>query len=112
MREPAGHPLHALQLVWPAEGWKKPLAHPEQADTVDTAENFPPVHSMQVLAPGSAPLLVTEPSAHTVHEASLEPIEYSPAAQAVQVVPPTNMLLSVIEPAWHGKQKVWLSESW
>jgi hypothetical protein len=67
---------------------------------------------MQVLAPGSAPLLVTEPSAHTVHEASLESVEYSPAAQAVQVVPPTNMLLSVIEPAWHGKQKVWLSESW
>jgi hypothetical protein len=112
MRKPVGHPLHSIQLIWPAEGWKKPPAHSEQADTAEATENFPTAHSVQVLAAGSAPLLVTEPAGHTTQEASLESVEYLPAAHAVQVIPPTDMPLSAIEPAWHGKQNVWPSDSW
>jgi hypothetical protein len=111
MRKPVGHVLHSIQLIWPAEGWKKSSVQSEQAETAEVTENSPTAHSVQALAPASAPLLETEPASHTMHEESLESVEDVPAAQAVQVAPPTNMPLSVIEPAWHGKQNVWPSDS-
>jgi hypothetical protein len=104
MREPAGHPAHSVQLVRPAEGWKKPAAQSEQVATSEACENFPTAHSVQALAPGSLPVLVTEPAAHTMHAATFDAAENSPAAHAVQVVAPAAEPVSVIEPAWQSVQ--------
>jgi hypothetical protein len=102
-----GQLIHEL---WPAEGWKNPAAHSEQELSVEATENFPAAHPVQVLAPDSSPLLVTDPDPHAMHKTMLESVEYSPAAQAVQVVLPIKAPVSVIEPAWHGKQNVWPAE--
>jgi hypothetical protein len=86
-------------MLWPAEGWKNPAAHSEQALTAESAVNFPTAHSVQVLAPGSLPVLVTEPASHTTHAATFDTAENSPAAHAVQIVAPAAEPVSVIEPA-------------
>ena len=86
-------------MVWPTEGWKNPEAHSEQALTAEASEIFPTAHSVQELAPGSLPVLATEPAAHAVQEATPGSLEYSPAAHAVQVVAPVAEPVSVIEPA-------------
>ena len=99
-------------MDWPAEGWKDPAAHSEQALTAEAPEKVPTAHSVQVLAPGSLPVLVTEPAAHTVHAATFDTAENSPAAHAVQVVAPAAEPVSVIEPAWHGKQNDCPSDPW
>ena len=54
---------------------------------------------MQELAPGSLPVLVTEPATQTMQDATLESLEYSPAAHAVQLVAPVAEPVLVIEPA-------------
>jgi hypothetical protein len=91
--------VHGAHMLWPAEGWKNPAAHSEQAFTAEADVNFPTAHSVQVLAPGSLPVLVTEPTAHGMQKATSESLEYSPAAHTVQVVAPTAEPVSVIEPA-------------
>ena len=85
-------------MLWPAEGWKKPAAHSEQALTAEASENVPTAHSVQVLAPGSFPMFVTEPAAHVTHAATFDTAENSPTAHTVQVVAPTAEPVSVIEP--------------
>jgi hypothetical protein len=91
-----------MHMVWPAEGWKNPEAHTEQVLDVEASENVPTVHSVQVLAPGSLPVLVIEPAAHTTH--AFDTAEYSPAAHAVHAVAPAAEPVSVIEPAWQSVQ--------
>jgi hypothetical protein len=59
---------------------------------------------VQVLAPGSLPVLVIEPAAHTTHTATFDTAENSPAAHAVQLVAPAAEPVSVIEPAWQLAQ--------
>ena len=86
-------------MLWPAEGWKKSAAHSEHMLTAEATANFPTAHSVQVLAPGSLPVLVIEPAAHAMQEAALGSLEYSPAAHAMQVVAPAAEPVSVIEPA-------------
>jgi hypothetical protein len=75
-----------------------------QALTAEASENVPTAHSVQVLAPGSLPVLVIEPVAHTMHAATFDTAENSPAAHAVQVVAPAAEPVSVIEPAWQSAQ--------
>jgi hypothetical protein len=75
-----------------------------QALTAEAAVNFPTAHSMQALAPGTLPVLVTEPAAQTMHAATFKPAAYSPAAHAMQVVAPAAAPISVIEPAWQSAQ--------
>jgi hypothetical protein len=92
-------------MLWPAEGWKRPAAHySEQALAAEAPENVPAAQSVQVLAPGSLPVLVIEPAAHATHAATFDTAEYSPAAHAVHAVAPTAALTSVIEPAWQSTQ--------
>ena len=86
-------------MVWPTEGWKNPAAHSEQALTAEVSENVPTAHSVQELAPGSLPVLVTDPATQTMQDATLESLEYSPAAHVMQGVPPIAEPVSVIEPA-------------
>ena len=86
-------------MVWPTEGWKNPTAHSEQALTAEAAVNFPMAHSVQELAPGSPPVLVTEPATHAMQDAALGSLEYSPAAHTVQLVAPVAEPVLVIEPA-------------
>ena len=75
-----------------------------QALTVEASENVPTAHSVQVLAPGSLPVLAIEPVAHTMHAATFDTAENSPTAHTVQVVAPTAEPVSVIEPAWQSVQ--------
>ena len=86
-------------MVWPTEGWKNPAAHSEQALTAEETENVPTAHSVQELAPGSLPVLVTEPATHAMQNAALGSLEYSPATHTMQVVAPAAEPVSVIEPA-------------
>jgi hypothetical protein len=76
----------------------------EQALAAEASKNVPAAHSVQVLAPGSLPVLVIEPAAHTTHAATVDTAENLPAAHAVQVVAPTAEPVSVIEPAWQSAQ--------
>ena len=94
--EPAVHVAH---MLWPTEGWKYPAAHSEQALIAEAAVNFPAAHSVQALAPGSLPVLVTEPTAQMMQNAALGSLEYSPATHTMQVVAPAAEPVSVIEPA-------------
>ena len=99
--EPAAHIVHTL---WPTEGSKKPAEHSEHALAAEATVTFPAAHSMQKLAPGPLPVLVTEPAAHAMQDATFESLEYSPAAHAVQVVAPAAAPVAVIEPALQSAQ--------
>jgi hypothetical protein len=94
--EPAVYVAH---MLWPVEGWNNPAAHSAQALIAVAAVNFPTARSVQALAPGSLPVLVTEPTAHTMHEVTPGSLQYSPAAHAVQVLPLAAEPVSMIEPA-------------
>jgi hypothetical protein len=96
--------LHWPQVFWLVLAWKYPASHSEHALTAEASENVPAAHSVQVLAPGSLPVLVIEPAAHTTHTATFDTAENSPAAHAVQLVAPAAEPVSVIEPAWQSVQ--------
>ena len=98
-RAPAGQLSHSVHIVCPAEGWKNPAAHSEQALAAEASETFPTAHSVQELAPGSLPVLVTEPATHAMQDAALGSLEYSPAAHTMHAVAPAAEPVSVIEPA-------------
>ena len=98
MREPAGHPSHSVQLVRPAEGWKKPAAHSEQVATSEACENLPTAHSVQALPPASVPVLVIEPAAQVSHSAIFVVVEYMRTAHAVQSVAAGAEPVSVMDP--------------
>ena len=78
--------------------------HSPNPISAEASEYFPTAHLVQVLAPGSLPVLVIEPAAHTMHAATFDTAENSPAAHAVQVVAPTAEPVSVIDPAWQSVQ--------
>ena len=54
-----------------------PTLHASHAVTFDATENVPWAHSMHVLAPALAPVLLIEPALHTSHfESTAELTEY------------------------------------
>ena len=92
------------------------------AASVETAENRPAIHALQVDAPGNGPVFVIDPAVHSVqslwfvlpfslwyvpavhlvHAASVETAEYCPATHALQVDAPGNGPVFVIDPAVHS----------
>jgi hypothetical protein len=91
----------------------------------DAVENLPAKHTVQMLAPAPAPVLVIEPATHSAQSfSSSEPIvstylpgsqsvqaptfdavENLPTAHAVQLLPPALMPVLVMEPAAHLAQE-------
>ena len=85
-----------------------PTLHASHAVTFDAAENLPCAHSMHVLAPELAPVLVIDPALHTAHfESTAELTEYWPAAHGVQLVAPAAEPRPVIDPATQPEQYDW-----
>ena len=99
--EPAVHVSHELL---PVEGWNSPAAQSVQVVAAETAVDFPVGHSVQVLPPGSLPVLVIDPAAQTVHAATLDTAEYWPAVHAVQLTAADAIPVSVMDPGWHTTQ--------
>jgi hypothetical protein len=108
--------VHVAHMLCPAEDWNCPASHSEQALTAEVSENVPTAHSVQELAPGSLPVLASEPAVHVAHmlcpaedwncpashsEQALtaEVSENVPTAHSVQELAPGSLPVSVIEPA-------------
>ena len=110
---PAAHSKQLLANAEPGASTYVPAIQPMQdVARFDAVEYCPTAQAVQVVAPSSMPLSVTEPAAQTVHDGTIDASEYSPAMHAMHELAPAAAPVSVREPAKHGLQYDCAPSAW